>query len=181
MDTDTHKTVVTHGKNCSHMFSGELMRNPGVNHIQLIHTCLPDKLSASCSICCRPYVNKCVVLSINNVPNSSNHISLLCLVDIDNMFVNLTIYLYTCSCAYQYGVVYTVNLPHHKSSRTARNIIYVYSTTSRLYIVSNVHSISTHNADGDSSHTCRVLPSILGKTLKGINLTVSKSNSRYGE
>ncbi len=184
MDTDTHKTVVTHGKKCYHMFSGELMRNPGANYTNLLHICLPEKLSASCSRCYRPYVNKCVVLSVNIVPISSNHNLLLCLVDNDNMFVNLTIYLYACSCAYQYRVVYIVNIvnePHHKFSRTVRNIIYVYSITSRLYKVSKVHSISTHKADGDSSRTCRVLPSILGKTLKGINLTVSKTNSRYGE
>ena len=157
------------------------MINPGVNHNQLINNYLLFKLSNSCYICCRPYVNKCVVLSIKNVPTSSNHILVLCLVDIDNMFVNLKICLYTYSCAYQYRVVYTVNTPHHKSSRTARNIVYVYSTTSRLYKVSTVHNISTHNVVGDSSHTCRILPSMLGKTLKGINLTVSKSNSRYGE
>jgi hypothetical protein len=122
MDTDTHKTVAAHGKNYSHMFSGDLMRNPDVNHNQLINNCLLFMLSNSC---CRPYVNKCVVLSIKNVPTSSNHILVLCLVDIDNMFVILKICLYTYSCAYQYRVVYTVNTPLHKSSRTARNIVYV--------------------------------------------------------
>jgi hypothetical protein len=181
MDTDTHKTVVTHGKNCSRMFSGDLTKNPGVNYISLIHTRLQDKLSVSRSICYRPFANPCDVLSINNEPIYSNPSSLLCLVDNDTMSANLTLYPYTCLCAYQYGVIYTVNVPHQNPSISGKNIIYVYSTTPRLYKASNVHSTNFHTADGDISHTCRIMPSILGQTRKGINYTVSKSNSWYGE
>ena len=181
MDTDTPKTVVTHGKNCSHVFSGELTEHPGINHMSLIHIRLSDKLSVSHSICYRPCFNPCDVLSINNVPIYSKPSPLLCLVDNDIMFVNLSIYLYICLYAYQYGVIYTVNVPHLKPSRTVSHKTYVNSITPRLYKVPNVHSNIIHNADGDRSHTCRVMPTILGQTRKGINHTVSKSNSRYGE
>ena len=181
MDTDTHKTVVAHGKNYSLMFSGDLMINSGGNPNQLLNNCLLFKLSNSCYICCRPSVNKCVVISRKNALTSSNHIIVLCIVDIKNMFVNLEIGHYTHSCANRYRVVCTANTPHHIYSRTARNIVYVYSTTSRLHKVSMLHNSNIHKVDGDSSHTRRTLPCIPGKTRKGISLTVSKSNSRYGE
>jgi hypothetical protein len=181
MDTDTPKTGVTHGKNCSHVFSGELTEHPGANHMSSIHIRLSDKLSVSRSICYCPCFNPCDVLSIKNVPIYSKPSPLLGLVDNDIMFVNLSIYLYICLCAYKYGVVYTVNVPHLKLSRTVSHKTYVNSTNPRLYKVPNVHSTSIHNADGDRSHTCRVLPFILGQTRKRINHTFSKSNSRYGE
>jgi hypothetical protein len=181
MDTDTPKMSVTHGKNCSRVFSGELTEHPGANHMSSIHIRLSDTLSVSRFICCRPCFNPCDVLSIKNVTNYSKPSPLLRLVDNIIMFVNLSIYLYICICAYQYGVICTVNVPQHKLSKTVSQKTYVNSTTPRLYKVPNVHSTSIYNADGDRSHTCRVLPIILRQTRKGTNHTFSKSSSRYGE
>jgi hypothetical protein len=181
MDTDIPKTVETHGKKCSRVILGELTEHPGANHMPSIHIRLLTKISVSLFICYRPCFNPCDVLSIKSVPNYSKPSPIICLVDIDIMFDNLSIYLYICICSYQYGVVCTANAPQHKPSKTVSQKPYVSSTTSHLYKVPNEHVNSIYNADGDRSHTCRVLPIILGPTRKGIKHTFSKSSSRYGE
>jgi hypothetical protein len=138
-----------------------LIRLPDADSLlvkSLIHLCLCSyQYGVICYCPCLNTYSKMYTVKSNVLPSP-----LICLHEIDTMFVNPLAHLCTCPCSHQYGVICTVNEPQQEPSKIISHKTYVSSTTSRLYTVVKQHKNIRHTAYGDRPYICKPLPNILG-------------------